>query len=225
MKLTTAQITTTSIAVVTMISLLTIIWFFSYSMRELVYEFTRVRMNHTVQLASASLSNAVVEEDLEKIDFIVNEILTSDYDVERMCVFNQKDVRVSSGRCAQVVGETIPGNIITEAPIIVNGVTHGYVGLAYNIDQRYQTLSQYQDRMFFIAACTFLITVGVTWYIGRVFRLELDSLHKVFNIMAEQGQFRPLRSTPIVELQRITDSFNKVIAKQNQSSDKSSLEK
>lgn len=213
MKLTTSQKTTIIVAGVTIVSLLIIVGFASTSMRQMSVELTETRMQKTADLAALMLTDAIISDDLARIDSAIDTILNSNYGVRRMCVFDQQDRRLSHGRCSQIDETPTPGSRIAESPVVVGGVSHGHVGVAYDPQQNYPDLATIEEKMFLLSAGALGLTILTTCLIGRGFKREVDLLHAAFDLMAEHGELRPLRQTPSVELQRITESFNDLIEK------------
>ena len=213
MRLTTAQKTSLAVATVTMISLLLIVGFAASSMRKIGVELTETRMQKTADLAALMLTDAIIADDLARIDSTIDVILGSDYGVRRMCVFDQMDRRLSHGRCSQVDETPAPGSRIAEAAVVVGGVSHGHVGVAYDPWQTYPDLAVVEQQMFLLSVGALGLTILTTRLIGRTFKREVELLHTEFDLMAENGELRPLRQTPTVELQRITTSFNDLLEK------------
>lgn len=213
MRLTVSQTMTLGVAAATLLSLLLIVGSAASSMRKMAVELTETRMQKTADLAALMLTDAIISDDLGRIDSTIDTILNSDYGVRRMCVFDQQDRRLSHGRCSQVDETPAPGSRIAEAAVVVGGVSHGHVGVAYDPWQNYPDLEDVERKMFLLSVGALSLTILTTFLIGRTFRREVALLHTEFDLMAEAGELRPLRQTPLVELQRITTSFNDLIEK------------
>lgn len=216
MRLTVSQTMTLGVAAVTLTSLLALVWFASHAMRDMTATLTEVRMKKTAELVALTLTDAIISDDLARIDSTIDAILSADYGVLRMCVFDQQDRRISRGRCSQVDETPAPGSKIAEAAVVAGGVSHGYVGVAYDPQQNYPAMDEVEQKMFLLATGALCLTIFVSYYLGMVFHFEIESIRKALDHMAEDGELRPLRKTPSAELQRITKSFNEMIEKRKE---------
>ncbi|NCC41399.1 MAG: hypothetical protein EOM21_18630 [Gammaproteobacteria bacterium] len=208
---------TIAVGTVSLAALLGMTWFASHSMRAMSASMTDVRMQKTAELIRLVLSDAIVANDLAKIEEVTKYILEADYGVHRMCVFDQYDRRVSQCRCVQADDKPHPGSVIIESPVMAGDTLVGYVGVAYDAHQQYASIEEIEHMMFLISVGVFLFSVAVMYYIGALFGKEVAAIEAAFGSMTINGEIRPLRKTPFAELESISESFNALIESQRKS--------
>lgn len=196
---------------VSLASMLAMIGYVTAAMHAMSDDLVRQRMDQTVRLTALVLTDAVIATDMARIDDVTGTILRSDFGVQRMCVFDRQDRRLSTARCAQVDDSPLPGSVVTEAPVIVSGAPFGSVGLGYDPTMLAPSLTRIEQHLFLIGTGATLLVIGMTSAIGAVFQVELRALGTAFDAMAKTGTLRQLRRTPVQELARITDSFNNLL--------------
>jgi len=215
MKFTLAKRMTAMVAATVFLSLLSIVWFSSYSIHKMSRELTHVRMQKTADLIRFALTDSILSNDLAKIDSVTEEILNSDYGILRMCVFNQTGLRLSQCRCNQIDDRNIPGTSIVESLVMIDSKAVGNVGVAYDHNQKYPDIEKIESIMFYISTTFFFLTVGFVYYVSWVFEKEVGAMESALGQMSDLRTSQPLRSTPFIELDRISKAFNKLIEKQD----------
>ena len=197
-----------AVGAVSATALLALVGLSSMALRESSQELIDARMQATVQLAATTLADAVIGNDLARIDAIVDQILAGQYGAVRMCVFNRVGSRLSTCRCTQVNDEALPGTHVREAQIRVGKETFGNVGIAYEYTSMLPDLGVIERNLFLAAAFSLFSAVGMIWLLSRRFELELRYLVDSIEKMPAPRQ---LRRSSVHELDQIALRFNELL--------------
>lgn len=213
MRISIAHRITLGVGVIGMMSVLSVVGASSWAMREMSSRLVDARMRATVDLAVIALTDAVITDDIAHIDNLVGRVIDSENGAVRMCVFDQTERLLSTGRCRQIDDIPYPGATVIEKPIVISGTTFGYVGIAYDAEGLIPDLTIIEHRLFFFGAACLLMAVVLTHFIAASVSAELAAMKAAFRSMEEHGGLRPLRKTAVAELNEVADAFNKLVGK------------
>lgn len=212
MKLSIPQRMMIGVGAVSVLSLMALVGGASWAMREMSRALVDERMEAIVTVSSIALTNALIADDIATIDSLIDQVLSHENGAVRMCVFDQKDRRLSTGRCFQIEDKPMPGDTVKEAPVIVAGNGFGYVGIAYNARKLVPPLYAIERRLFLIAAGCLGLSLMIAYVLGRELSVEICAMRVALRGMASNGGPRPLRKTEAKELQQVADAFNDLLS-------------
>lgn len=203
-----------ALAIVNGLSLLAIVGLASHYLYTTNHLQFHERMEATVSLTAATLADAVTAKDLARIDAVISRIIDANGGAVRICVFDKLGQRLSTCRCQAVNEQPHPGEEIIEAPIIIGGVDHGSVGIAFLRDSLRDTLSQVRLDLWLLAVACLVIGQALAWWVGDTLATQINAILSGLRYL-DEGQTPPTLNTAgtTSELDRVALLFNQLAAK------------
>lgn len=166
------------------------------------------RMEIMGRIIAAALTDAVIADDIARIDVVVGGVIDANNNMIRVCVFNRKGQRLSTGRCQSLAEAPEPGERIHETPVIAGGAIFGAVGIAYSATAMEYDIHQLEINLWLIAGVLMLVSLIIAWIAGDTIARHLCTV--IDQMTAEQPRHLTAHSGRD-ELDRLAVAFNHLL--------------
>jgi sensor histidine kinase regulating citrate/malate metabolism len=175
-------------------------------------------MHTTADLSAAVLTDAVIANDVKRIDLTVAKLIDANYGAIRICVFNKAGARLSSCRCRSLDEKAHPNESIVEVQLTNGGETIGSVGVAFIHAHSSDALAQIRWEVALLAFCCLIVGVVAAWWVGDTLTAQVNAITSALEAAVHEKPVPVLKSNGRTsELDQVASAFNALVAKRRKS--------
>lgn len=174
------------------------------------------KMKAITAVLSVGLRDEIISADSNRIDAVVASVIETNQNIIRICVFNNKGQRLSTGRCRSLLDAPYPNEQIIEVPITVDSKIIGSIGVAFSTDDIQSSIHQIHEHLWTITVVVFIFNLLEAWIFSDYLSIQVMA---IYHGLIDKTPVPLIPHSKKYELEQVAIAVNDLIKKQKSPED------